>query len=74
MRNDSSRMDFYCPLSSSLEWLRRATMSGISAKKKNTIEFISLPSNITPLDFYFWASQRDASAPVLPRLQRVEKH
>ena len=52
--------------------VRRATMSGISAWER-AVECVSLPSNIRPLEFYFWASQRNASVPVLPRLLKSWK-
>ena len=47
--------------------VRRATMSGVLAWE-SAVGCVSLLSNIKPLEFYFWTSQRNASVPVLPRL------
>ena len=51
----------------------RATMSDIPAWK-SAIEYISLPSNIRLLGFYFWTSPRNACMPVLQGYQRVKKN
>ena len=49
----------------------RATMIGYQLGKGRSS--VSLPSNIMPLEFYFWASQRNTSALVLPRILKSWK-
>ena len=52
--------------------VRRATMSGISAIT-SVVDYVSLPSNVRPLDFYLWTFARNASALVIPRLLKSKK-
>ena len=41
---------------------------------KSAVGCASLPSTVRPLDFYFWTSPRNTSAPVLPTLSNVKKN